>query len=118
MEVWSPEVLPPDTQTDGWLLTGVASKIDPHPHKLRRFANLLGIDNDTYCAIQQKAEATGQGLPISVSSRSVIPPKVGKVIGGSLRFYLFVPHFWKVTGTYECNLPSCECRWSGGDTQR
>ena len=121
MEVWSPEVLHPDTQTDGWLLTAVASRLHPNPHKLRHFANLLGMDDDTYCAIQQNAEVTGQGLPLNVSSRLVVP---GKVIGGSLRvtflvgFSLLLQNFGKVAGIYECNLPFCECGWSGWDIHR
>ena len=56
-----------DTQTDGWLLTRVASRLDPDPHKLRRFAQLLGIDDDTYRTIQQQTETAGQELPIQVS---------------------------------------------------
>ena len=56
------------TQTDGWLLTRVASRIDPDPHKLRRFARLLGIDDDTYRTIRQQAELNGQGIPLNVSS--------------------------------------------------
>ena len=67
-----------DTQTDEWLLTRVASRLDPDPHKLRRFALLLGIDEDTYRTIQQQAETTGHDLPIQVSGLlfvSSIPPK-------------------------------------------
>ena len=61
------EVVQPDTKTDGWLLTRVASRLYPDPHKLRRFALLLGIDDDTYCTIQEQAEVSGQGLPLQVS---------------------------------------------------
>ena len=57
----------PDRQTDGWLLTRVASRLNPDPHKLRRFALLLGIDDDTYGTIQQQADVSGQGLPLNVS---------------------------------------------------
>ena len=74
-----------DTQTDGWLLTRVASRIDTDPHKLRQFANLLGIDDDTYGIIQQ-AQDTGQGLPLNVSSPSFIP-----CAGADSRFWKRVP---------------------------
>ena len=67
VELWSQEVVHTDTQTDGWLLTRVASRLDPDPHKLRRFALLLGIDDETYRTIQQQAEINSQGLPLSVS---------------------------------------------------
>ena len=67
MGLWSQEVVHTDTQTDGWLLTRVASKLDPDPHKLRRFALLLVIDDEAYRTIQQQAEVNGQGLPLNVS---------------------------------------------------
>ena len=62
-----------DTQTDGWLLTRVASRLDPDPHKLRRFALLLGIDDDTYRTIQHQAETIGQDLPLQVSGLLFVP---------------------------------------------
>ena len=67
-ELCRQEILHTDTQTDGWLLTRVASRIDPDPQKLRQFADLLGIDDDTYFTIQQQAADTGQGLALEVSS--------------------------------------------------
>ena len=63
----------PDTRTDGWLLTRVASRLDADPHKLRRFALLLGIDDDTYRTIQQQADVNRQRLPSSVSILSLVP---------------------------------------------
>ena len=66
-DLCSQEILHTDTQTDKWLLTRVASRIVPDPHKLRQFANLLGIDDDTYCTIQQQATASSQGLAVNVS---------------------------------------------------
>ena len=69
----SQEILHTDTKTDGWLLTRVSSKIDPDPHKLRQFARLLGIDQDTYCLLQQHAEVNGQRLPLNVSGLLCAP---------------------------------------------
>ena len=37
----SPTHTSSDVQTDGWLLTRVASRLDPDPRKLRRFADLF-----------------------------------------------------------------------------
>ena len=61
------------TQTDEWLLTRVASRVHPDAWKLKHFALLLEIDDDTYCKIQQQAEATGQGIPLNVSGFLSVP---------------------------------------------
>ena len=75
-ELHPQEILHTDTRTDGWLLTRVASKVDQDPHKLRRFADLLGIDDDTYCRIKEKAESNEEGIPLNVSVPSVIASEV------------------------------------------
>ena len=55
-----------DIRTGDWLLTRVASKLNPH--KLREFARLLGIKEDgTYEEIEKQAEENRQGMSITVS---------------------------------------------------
>ena len=71
VDLLAQEILYPDTsgdtQTDEYLLTRVASKLNPDPYKLRQFALLLKIDDNTYSTIQQQAEVNSQGLPLTVS---------------------------------------------------
>ena len=55
-----------DIRTGDWLLTIVASKLNPH--KLREFARLLGIKKDgTYEEIVKQAEENRQEPAITVS---------------------------------------------------